>query len=252
MSNESEMPDPSDDIGEDGWVTPNLDTGNIAEELWEQEEVELALIAAEKYREEITRGGIMSALAKSFIAAKKAFSPALKDKNNPAYKSKYADLGACLDAVNDALLANGIAMYQETFEDANGVTVETVLLHEAGETLRCGKLHVPADKQTPQGYGSALTYCRRYSLMTACGIAPEDDDGNAASMPAKRTEQTATPLNYGSLTAGQIAEITALASEVGVPTASICKTYSVQSLINIQNQAYSLIIERLQSKRKSA
>jgi hypothetical protein len=47
--------------------------------------------------------------------------------------------------------------------------------------LECGKLHVPASKQDPQGYGSALTYARRYSLMAACGIAPEDDDGNAAS-----------------------------------------------------------------------
>jgi hypothetical protein len=47
--------------------------------------------------------------------------------------------------------------------------------------LECGKLHVPAAKQDPQGYGSALTYARRYSLMAACGIAPEDDDGNAAT-----------------------------------------------------------------------
>ena len=47
--------------------------------------------------------------------------------------------------------------------------------------MSAGKLHVPAAKQDPQGYGSALTYARRYSLMAACGIAPEDDDGNAAT-----------------------------------------------------------------------
>lgn len=123
----------------------------------------------------------MNKIATAFIKAKKAFSPALKEKNNPAFRSKYADLGACIDAVDDALLDNGIAMYQETFEDASGVTVETVLLHESGESIRSGKLHVPASKQDPQGYGSALTYARRYSLMAACGIAPEDDDGNAAS-----------------------------------------------------------------------
>lgn len=123
----------------------------------------------------------MNKIAAAFIKAKKAFSPALKEKNNPAFRSKYADLGACIDAVDDALLDNGIAMYQETFEDASGVTVETVLLHESGESIRSGKLHVPASKQDPQGYGSALTYARRYSLMAACGIAPEDDDGNAAS-----------------------------------------------------------------------
>lgn len=131
----------------------------------------------------------MSMIAAAFIKAKQAFSPALKDRTNPAYKSKYADLGACLEAVDDALLANGIALYQETSLDDSGVTVETVLLHESGESLRSGKLHVPASKQDPQGYGSALTYARRYSLMAACGIAPEDDDGNAATskppMPAR-------------------------------------------------------------------
>ncbi len=127
----------------------------------------------------------MKQIAAAFIAAKKAFGPALKDRTNPAYRSKYADLGACLEAVDEALLSNGIALYQETFEDSTGVTVETVLLHESGESIRCGKLHVPASKQDPQGYGSALTYARRYSLMAACGIAPEDDDGNAASKQSK-------------------------------------------------------------------
>ena len=122
----------------------------------------------------------MQKIAQAFVAAKREFSPALKDKTNPHFRSKYADLGACLDAVNDSLLANGIALYQETSEDSTGVTVETVFLHESGETFRGGKLHVPASKQDPQGYGSALTYARRYSVMAACGIAAEDDDGNAA------------------------------------------------------------------------
>jgi hypothetical protein len=70
---------------------------------------------------------------------------------------------------------------QNCHESDTGVIVETMLIHESGETLSSGKLHVPAAKQDPQGYGSALTYARRYSLMAACGIAPEDDDGNAAS-----------------------------------------------------------------------
>ena len=123
----------------------------------------------------------MNKIAPAFIKAKMAFGTVLKGKKNPAFKSKYANLEACLDAVDDACLSNGIALYQETFEDATGVTVETVFLHESGESLRCGKLHVPASKQDPQGYGSALTYARRYSLLAACGIAAEDDDGNAAS-----------------------------------------------------------------------
>ena len=124
----------------------------------------------------------MQKIAAAFVKAKMRFRPAIKEKSNPAFKgTKYADLSSCIEAVDDAFLANGIVMYQECQPDDTGVTVETVLLHESGESIRSGKLHVPASKQDPQGYGSALTYARRYSLMAACGIAPEDDDGNSAS-----------------------------------------------------------------------
>ena len=135
----------------------------------------------------------MNNIAKAFVAAKREFAPALKTSTNPHFRSKYADLAGCLEAVNEALLNNGIAVYQETYEDMTGVTVETVFLHESGESLRGGKLHVPASKQDPQGYGSALTYARRYSIMAACGISGEDDDGNAASRKPKNPLDAVQP-----------------------------------------------------------
>jgi len=151
----------------------------------------------ERFDNEVTRQQWeqenMKQVAAAFIKAKRGFAAAIKGSTNPHFKSKYADLSMCIEAVDGAFLDNGIVMYQETFEDATGVTVETVLLHESGESIRCGKLHVPASKQDPQGYGSALTYARRYSLMTACGIAPEDDDGNAAS--AKKPEPAKAALD---------------------------------------------------------
>lgn len=134
----------------------------------------------------------MKQIAAALVKAQKAFGPALKTHTNPAFRTKYADLSACVEAVIDALNNNGIALIQKTHRDDSGVTVETVFVHESGEEISSGVLHVPASKQDPQGYGSALTYARRYSLMAACGIAPEDDDGNAASKhpPAKqKTEQ---------------------------------------------------------------
>jgi hypothetical protein len=123
----------------------------------------------------------MKQIATALVKAQKAFGPALKSSTNPHFRSRYADLSACVEAVIEGLNEAGIALIQRTSEDHIGVTVETVFVHESGEMLECGKLHVPASKQDPQGYGSALTYARRYSLMAACGIAPEDDDGNAAS-----------------------------------------------------------------------
>lgn len=130
-------------------------------------------------------------IAAALVKAQRAFGPALKDRTNPAFKSKYADLGACLDAVMDALNGAGIALIQRQHPNDGGVAVETIFLHESGEQFSAGMLTVPAAKQDPQGYGSALTYARRYSLMAACGIAPEDDDGAAASKPRATTAKPA-------------------------------------------------------------
>lgn len=122
-------------------------------------------------------------IAKAFVAAQKQFAPALKTSTNPHFKSKYADLAACVEAVIDALNSHGIALLQKPHLCESGVTIETVFVHESGEQLSGGVFHTPAQKNDPQGYGSAMTYARRYSLMAACGIAPEDDDGNSASRP---------------------------------------------------------------------
>ena len=123
----------------------------------------------------------MDKIATALVKAQKEFAPALKTSTNPHFKSKYVDLAGCVEAVIDALNNHGIMLMQKNHPYDGGVSVETIFLHESGESISGGILTVPASKQDPQGYGSALTYARRYSLMAAAGIAPEDDDGNAAS-----------------------------------------------------------------------
>ena len=122
-----------------------------------------------------------SGIAKAFVEAQKEFAPALKTSTNPHFRSKYVDLAGCVEAVLDALNNHGFALIQKTHDCENGVKVETIFMYETGEQISGGVISVPADKHNAQGYGSALTYARRYSLMAACGIAPEDDDGNAAT-----------------------------------------------------------------------
>jgi len=124
-------------------------------------------------------------IAAAFVKAQNEFGPALRDGNNPHFRSKFATLESCIEAVLSSLNKHGIALLQVTSVADNGVIIETTFLHESGEMLSAGKLFIAAEKQSPQGYGSALTYARRYSLMCACGIAPEDDDGNSAE--GKRT-----------------------------------------------------------------
>lgn len=77
---------------------------------------------------------------------------------------------------------NGIAVSQDIANDINGVSVTTTLLHESGESKTSSPCWLPVAKKDPQGYGSAITYARRYSLAAMLGISVDkDDDGNEAS-----------------------------------------------------------------------
>jgi hypothetical protein len=125
------------------------------------------------------RKGIFGALA----AAQMQMGPALKDSINPAFKSKYADLSSVMAACLPALNSNGIAVFQPTGEDEAGRFVRTILAHSSGETIEC-RVPLIVSKNDMQGYGSAVSYARRYGLMSMAGIAPEDDDGNAAAKAA--------------------------------------------------------------------
>lgn len=109
---------------------------------------------------------------------------AAKDKTNPHFKSRYADLTSVWEACRPALVKHGVSVTQWPVESADGrVHIVTRVAHK-GEWMRCS-FSVPVQKQDAQGFGSALTYLRRYTLSAALGIvADEDDDGNAASRPA--------------------------------------------------------------------
>jgi hypothetical protein len=129
--------------------------------------------------------GIATALAK----AQTNMGKALKQANNPHFRMKYADLGNVMDACLPALNEAGIALIQPTGEDEHGRYVETTLIHgESGESLTC-RVPLIVSKNDMQGYGSAVTYARRYGLMAMAGIAPEDDDGNAAANAPPKQEQ---------------------------------------------------------------
>lgn len=117
---------------------------------------------------------------------------AAKDSKNPAFNSRYADLAAVWDAVREPLSKNGLAVIQHPLEAGEKrVGLTTILTHESGQSLQFNYTMPIGDRVTAQAVGSAITYARRYSLMAVCGIAPDDDDGNAASGKST-TSQTAT------------------------------------------------------------
>jgi len=126
--------------------------------------------------------GIAAALAK----AQANMGKALKANKNDHFRSKYADLGNVMDACLPALNEAGIAVIQPIGSDEQGLYVKTVFIHgESGEDIQC-RVPLILGKNDMQGFGSAVTYARRYGLMAMAGIAPEDDDGNAAAASAPK------------------------------------------------------------------
>ena len=117
----------------------------------------------------------------ALAAAQASMGKAIKDTKNDHFRSKYADLASVMDACLSALNTNGIAVIQPTGTDERGDYVETILVHGASDTSVSCKVPLIIGKRDMQGYGSAVTYARRYGLMSMAGIAPEDDDGNAAA-----------------------------------------------------------------------
>lgn len=131
-----------------------------------------------KMSEEI--GQLAGALAK----AQGAIQDATKNAQNPFFKSKYADLSSVRSTIKDPLSENELALTQFPTVGQNGVSVETMLLHSSGQFM-VASTWVPIAKADAHGIGSALTYARRYGIMSLLCLATEDDDGNAAVEPDK-------------------------------------------------------------------
>jgi hypothetical protein len=150
-------------------------------------------------RETMRQSEPINELAAALAKAQAKVKAALKDSANPFYKSKYADLASVWDACRDALTSNGLSIAQSpetTFPDGRAeVAVTTRLMHLSGQWLE-GTVAARLDKTDPQAVGSAVTYLRRYGLQSMVGVAPEDDDGEAAASRGKE-EPRKPPRPFG-------------------------------------------------------
>lgn len=128
-------------------------------------------------------------LAAALAVAQGKMEGAKKDAANPFFKSKYADLASVWDCVRGPLSENGLACLQFPRATPDGIEVETMLCHSSGEWVS-ESLALPSAKYDAQGLGSAITYARRYGLQSICGVAPEDDDGNAAVQGSQKAQES--------------------------------------------------------------
>ena len=128
---------------------------------------------------EVKMSASIEKIAAALAIAQGEMKPAIKDKENPFYKSSYADLASVWSACRGPLSKNGLSVVQVPTLNGGKMVLITMLLHTSGQYLR-GEYPVVPLKTDPQGIGSALSYARRYSLASMVGICTDDDDGESA------------------------------------------------------------------------
>jgi hypothetical protein len=191
---------------------------------------------------------VAETLASAMAAAFGEIESATKSNENAAFKaggkvSKYADLTTVIDAIKPALIKHGLFFTQQPEPSDKGVCIETILHHANGEHYSLGKLFVPANKQDAQGFGSALTYARRYALVTAFGVPVEDDDGNAAAKAQSQASSAPKPIADA-----QWSELVQMMEAAEANTKAFCTAYNIESLRELPDAAFPKAIAQLRRK----
>jgi hypothetical protein len=158
-------------------------------------------------------------LATALAIAQGQIENALKTRENPHFRSKYADLAGVWEACRDALTANGLSVIQSPGELVDGrMAMTTQLCHKSGQWVR-GSLTIPLGKADAQAYGSAVTYSRRFALAAFVGVSPADDDGEAATAakpkPVAKSEPVISTSRKSSAQAKKDGDDVTIKAEIG-------------------------------------
>ena len=189
-------------------------------------------------------------ISKALIEFRKDVKQPMKDADNPYFKSKYVPLENVVEAIDEVAPSKGLAFTQWALNDEQGrVGVATLLLHDSGEFIEYDPVFMNADKNTPQGAGSLITYLKRYTLSAIFGItSDEDDDGNQATGNKSKPKQDAGKLELVKMNADVLAKI--LTSKGNKQTREdIIKAYTQDANINnFTNQQLTQLAERIKAK----
>src|SRR5215831_4250498 len=140
----------------------------------------------------MTRSESLSNLATALAKAQAEMPVAAFDATNPFLKSKYATLGAVIQASRPILAKHKLSLVQFPISDATSIGVESILTHESGEFVSekiLISLTEEKGKSKVQSAGSTLTYLRRYSWASILGMY-SDEDTDATNLVAGNWGET--------------------------------------------------------------
>lgn len=180
-----------------------------------------------------------------------------RSAENPFFNSKYVPLEHVVEAITECASKLGLSFVQWPVNDENGrVGVATMLMHSSGEYIEFDPVFMNAEKSTPQGAGSLITYLKRYSLSAVFGITSDiDDDANTFENPQNNQPPQQNNKASGQkkqLSEKQVKRLYAIASSAGFSTADVkkvlMKDYNKTNAADLTRQEYDELIERMEKK----
>ena len=178
----------------------------------------------------------------ALCAAQAEFGKVQKGSTNPAFKSRYADLADVAGVVIPTLSAHGVAVFHYIISEGDVTAMRTEFVHAASESRIACDVPLIVNKNDMQGFKSATTYAKRIGLESLSGVAPEEDDGNAAAKAAPRQQAPAK------MTADQFQQITGLIERTASDEAKLCAYFKVAELHDLTAQQADQTIAMLTKK----
>ena len=116
------------------------------------------------------------------IKARSEIQPPKKEGTNPHFRSRYVTLEGCIEAVTQPLANNGFFLSQQVGSNELGTFVATAIYHQDFPDWSMeSSVPLVLAKNDMQGLGSAVTYARRYGIMSLLNLPSEDDDANQST-----------------------------------------------------------------------
>ena len=192
----------------------------------------------------------------ALVAAQEIMEPLYKGAINPAFKGEgkpkgttYADYADVCATVRDPFAKCGLAHYSKMVRHETGMDWRTIVVHGASGTSVDCDVPLIVDRQNMQGYKSAVTYAKRIGLESLAGLAPEDDDGNAASQaPAKPAQQRQQAKPAEPLSDAQWMIISDLIGQTNTDAKVFCDHYKIKSVKELPTSAFETARKQLNGK----
>lgn len=187
-------------------------------------------------------------IAKAMSEAQNKIKPALKDGLNPHFRSKYTSIAGVWESLREPMTSNGLTIWQDVTTHEKGVSVETRIVHSSGQWVEFGPLTMPVGKADAQGFGSCISYAKRYALCAAIGIVSTDEDDDAVSAVDKSSGEV---VKHPLITQEQVKTIIAMTKEASMDTDAVTKFLSfmgVTKFMDIKASDYDRAVKALQKK----